>query len=64
MPSGNSPKDGPALFKKGAIWGEKCKVRGQRVGWVGGVVVVERSLEEKFLLLMEPYFQLVIDIKL
>ena len=34
------------------------------MGWVGGVVVVERSLEEKFLLLTEPYFQLIIDIKL
>ena len=34
------------------------------MGWVGDVVVVEGSLEEKFLLLTEPYFQLIIDIKL
>ena len=34
------------------------------MGWGGGVVVVERSLEEKSLLLTEPYFQLIIDIKL
>ena len=34
------------------------------MGWVGGVVLEEGSLEEKFLILTEPYFQLIIDIKL
>ena len=34
------------------------------MGLVWGVVVVERSLEEKFLLLTKPYFELIIDIKL
>ena len=32
------------------------------MGQAGGAVVVERGVEEKFLLLTESYFQLIIDI--